>query len=677
MKLGVCYYPEHWPQSRWATDAKMMSAGGLSIVRIGEFAWAKMEPAEDELTWDWLDAAIETLAGEGLQIVLGTPTATPPAWLCKAYPDILPVDSQGRRRHFGSRRHYCANSPAYQTHTRRIVTAMAGRYGQHPAVLGWQIDNEFGCHDTARCYCDHCALAFRDWLENKYVTLEALNDAWGTIFWSQTYSKWDEIDPPHLTVTEPNPSHVLDFYRFSSDSVVAYQQLQIDILRELSPDKSLTTNFMGNFPDLNYHDLARPLDFVAWDSYPTGHAEVQSETLYAPTDHRSTFAYDVGDPYITGFCHDLIRGLKPDKPFWIMEQQCGNINWSLYNTGVRPGTTRLWTWHALASGAEAVVYFRWRAVLYAQEQHHSGLLHHDTSPAVGYQDLLALKADRVLMEEISALPVNAHVAIVGDYNDLWAIQLQPHRLNFGYQSHLFVFYRALQRLGIPVTIVGPDADLSLYKLVIAPTVFLSDERLIASLTAFAEHGGDVLIGVRSGFKTLSNRVTDQPLPGPFRELIGGTVTDWHSLPPDVGYDIQSTIPGLGGQATVWAEALLPTPITPQREGITMTTGVRVAHYTSGPFASYAALMEKRTGIGRVFYLGWYPTGDQAETLLAYLTHQVGVPRLAELPSNGLIATARGPYIILLNFTDEPLTATIDGQLIPVGPRDVRIFKRLT
>jgi beta-galactosidase len=659
MKLGVCYYPEHWPPHRWPIDAKLFRAAGLTIARLGEFAWQQMEPVEGEFTWGWLDRAIEVFAGEDFQLILGTPTATPPAWLCKQHPDILPVDAQGRRRHFGSRRHYCSNNPNYHTHTRRIVSEMAKRYGQHPAVIGWQIDNEFGCHDTARCYCDVCAAHFRSWLKTKYQDLDALNHAWGTAFWSQGYGDWSEIDPPYLTVTEPNPSHVLDYYRFSSDSVTAYQHLQLSILRStVAAHQRITTNFMGNFPDLNYHDLARPLDWVTWDSYPTGYAEVQADLCYSPADIRPTFAYDVGDPYITGFCHDLTRGLK-QAPFWVMEQQCGNVNWSHYNANARPGTVRLWTWHALASGAEAVVYFRDRAVLYAQEQQHSGLLHHDGSPAVGYHDAVRVKAELGRMAEIAKGQVFAEVALLLDYNDLWALQLQPHRRDFGYLRHLFVYYQALQRLGLPCDIVPADADLSKYKLVIAPTAFLASEPLAHKLTAYAQAGGAVLFGVRSGFKTPANLVTDQPLPGLFGDLVGATVTDWTSLPPGISFGLNSPIFAPDDFATTWIESLT-------------TANQPLATYASGPYVGQAAMTQNQVKQGAAFYLGFYPTVDQAKNILKYLAQKFSLTSLAsDLPA-GLVVGRRGSTTLLLNFTDQPLAVIIKGTIVIVDPRDISL-----
>jgi beta-galactosidase len=670
MKLGVCYYPEQWSQERWLVDARLMRQAGLSLVRVADFAWAALELSEGEFTWDWLDRAVDVLAAENLQVILCTPTASPPPWLCRAYPDILPVDAQGRRRRFGSRRHYCPNSPTYRQQTVRIVSAMASRFGRHPAVVGWQIDNEFGCHDTARCYCETCAISFRIWLEAKYKTIDTLNDAWGTVFWSQTFGDWSEIDPPNLTIAEPNPSHVLDYYRFSSDAFVTYQELQISTLRShISEHQIVTTNFMSQFTDLDYFDLARPLDIVTMSSYPTGHAESKS-SLYMPSSTQPDLAYDVGDPYLSSLGHTLMRGFKSNRPFWVMEQQCGNVNWSTYNTGIRPGTVRLWTWHALASGAEAVLYFRWRAGLFAQEQFHSGLLNHDATPAVGYADLESMEAELSLMAEISIAPHKAQIAFLFDYDSLWALGLQPHHRDISYMRHLFIYFRALLCLGLPADIISRNADLSPYKLIIVPTAFLATEQLAKSVQAFVETGGSVLLGVRSGFKTTSNQVVEHPLPGFFRNLVGFTVTNWHSLPTGVSYDLSSNIPGLDGSATVWAETLSPNK-TPSQ---TAHPNLKIhAHYISGPFSSSPALVEHKVGSGKTLYLGWYPTDTQAKVLLAYLASESGIDALAELPE-GLIASQRGTHLILLNFTDAPLMATVQGRLVMVGPRDVEVVK---
>lgn len=248
MKFGVCYYPEHWPQTRWPEDAQMMRAMGLEIVRIAEFAWAKLEPTPGQYDWSWLDEAIDVLAKAELEIILGTPTVTPPAWLTRAHPEILRVDANGRARDHGTRRHTCPNSPTYRQFSRQIVRAMGERYGSDPRITGWQIDNEFGGGGTARCYCENCAKAFRDWLQARYGTLAALNNAWGTIFWSQTYTDWAQIRPPSDHIDKKNPSHVLDYYRFASDSFVSYQQEQVDILRGLAHGRFHHHQFYGSLP---------------------------------------------------------------------------------------------------------------------------------------------------------------------------------------------------------------------------------------------------------------------------------------------------------------------------------------------------------------------------------------------------------------------------------------------
>ena len=432
-----------------------------------------------------------------------------------------------------------------------------------------------------------------------------------------------------------------------------------------APGQIITTNYMSQFTDLNYYELAQPLDLVTMSAYPTGHGE-NAPALYGVGEAPATLAFDVGDPYQTGFGHSLMRGFKQGRPFWVMEQQAGSVNWSAYNTLVRPGTVRLWTWHALTSGAEAILYFRWRAGLYAQEQLHSGLLHHDASPAAGYADVLSLEPEHKLMDAISALPYEADVALLLDYDALWALQLQPHHRDLSNFRQLFQYYAALQRLGVPADIVSYDADLSRYKLLIAPSAYVATETQAAALTKFAASGGTVLLGVRSGFKTGDNVVTDRPLPGVFRDLVGATVTDWAALPPQVTFEVNSDIPGLAGPVALWMEALEPLA----RPG--NAAARPAARYTSGPFAGQTALSEIQVEKGRVLYLAWYPSGKQAEALFTYLCAAAGIAPLAELPE-GLIAARRGNYLILLNFTDRPQQATVQGRPVEVQGRDVRVI----
>ena len=379
MNLGVCYYPEHWPESTWQRDAQRMKDMGLSWVRIGEFAWSRLEASADSLSFDWLDRAIDTLGNAGLNIVLGTPTATPPKWLINQYDDILQIGPDGHSRRFGSRRHYCFNSKSYQQETTRIVTLLVERYAQHESVQAWQTDNEYGCHDTVRCYCPNCETGFRAWLEEKYDDIETLNEAWWNVFWSMEYRSFAEIDLPFQTVTEAHPSHVLDYFRFASDSVVSYNRLQTDIIRAHSK-APITHNFMIYFDGFDHFKLAQDLDIVTWDNYPLGMLE-QSPLPDSVKNHYLR----TGHPDLISLMHDLYFGLK-DQPFWVMEQQPGQVNWAPSNPIPAPGAVRLWSQQAFAHGADVVAYFRWRIALGAQELMHAGLNTYDGTPDVATQE---------------------------------------------------------------------------------------------------------------------------------------------------------------------------------------------------------------------------------------------------------------------------------------------------
>ncbi len=664
MNFGVCYYPEHWPEERWETDAQMMAEAGIKIVRIAEFAWAQIEPEAGRYEWSWLDRAINLLGEAGLRVMLGTPTAAPPIWLTRNHPDILRIDANGQRRDHGTRRHYCPNSPTYRHFSQEIVSVMAQRYGHHPHIFGWQIDNEWGGGHTARCYCNNCVTGFQEWLKDRYGETSDLNDAWGTLFWSQSYIDWSQIRLPDESIDKPNPSYLLDFYRFSSDSYVAYQRLQIELVRQYAPEHVITTNFMGLYRDLDQFDLSVDLDFVTWDSYPTGNLDRWKRHLYLGQTNQvveePSFAYDVGDPYLTSMAHALTRGLK-NQPFWIMEQQAGGINWGEVNPGIRLGTTRLWTWHALAEGADTTVYFRWRSTLFAQEQYHSGLLRHDGSAGVGLDDLALLREEQQQLADIARQPNEADVALIFDFDDLWAIEMQPHRSDFGYLKHLFAHYRACQRLGIQVDVIPKSGELNKYSLILAPTLHSVDEQLIHRLKQYITAGGTLLLGVRSGIKTISNLVSNQPLPGLLRPLSGATVLDWQSLPEQHGWDIATSIAGLNGPATYWVEVLKPD-----------SASVRIlASYTSGPYSGQAALIENSINNGKIVCHGWYPTDRQARAIIGHLADNLGIYRLGDLP-RGLIARKRGDSIILLNFTDIIQTATVAGLPTKVPPRDVTV-----
>ena len=319
--LGVCYYPEHWPEENWPQDAARMRELGIKFVRIGEFAWSKLEPRRREYQFDWLGKAIDILHGEGLSVVLGTPTATPPKWLVDQMRQMLPVGRDGNIRTFGSRRHYSFSHAGYRSECKRIVTQLAKRFGNHPAISAWQTDNEYGCNDTTLSFSPDDLVNFRHWLSAKYQSVDALSHAWGNQFWSMEYGSIDEVELPNLTVYEANPSHRLNYYRFASQMVVEFNRLQVEILRKYSPGRDIIHNFMGRILDFDHFAVGADLDISSWDSYPLGFLEDRCDAHDAYMQQY----YNAGDPDFQAFNHDLYRATSNGR-WWVMEQQPGPVN---------------------------------------------------------------------------------------------------------------------------------------------------------------------------------------------------------------------------------------------------------------------------------------------------------------------------------------------------------------
>ncbi|HEU4740862.1 MAG TPA: beta-galactosidase [Meiothermus sp.] len=612
--LGVCYYPEHWPRTRWAEDARRMRECGLSYVRIGEFAWSRLEPEPGRFDFEWLDQAIATLHAEGLKVVLGTPTPTPPKWLVDRHPDILAVDREGRLRNFGSRRHYSFSSRTYQQETRRIVTVIAQRYGNHPAVAGWQTDNEYGCHDTTRSYGPEDLLAFREWLRARYGSIERLNEAWGNVFWSMEYRSFEEIDLPNLTVTEANPSATLDFYRFSSDQVAAYNKLQVEIIRQYSPGRFIAHNFMGYTPDFDHFKVAEDLDVASWDSYPLGFTDMG----VLPVSEEDKLRYArTGHPDIPAFHHDLYRGVKPR--WWVMEQQPGPVNWAAHNPSPAPGMVRLWTWEALAHGAEVVSYFRWRQFPQAQEQMHAGLNRPDFVPDVAY-----FEAAQVA-KELEGLPLpetnQASVALVFDYEADWLYKIQPQGLEFTYRDLAWMFYKALRSLGLDVDFVKPGGSLAGYQLVVVPSTPVLHG---ATLEALGNTPAQVVFGPRTGSKTESLNIPPNLPPGKLAELLPIKVTRVESLRPGVNFEVEWNGQRYG--SSVWKE-WVESDLTP------------VAKFDDGK----GALWQQNN----LHYLAFWPTVAFLRAYLGHLANSQGLQTFS-LPE-GLRLRRRGHLTFAFNY----------------------------
>ncbi|MEH6726917.1 MAG: beta-galactosidase [Hyphomicrobiales bacterium] len=532
-QLGVCYYPEHWPEDEWSDHARQMVETGLSYVRIGEFAWSRLEPNPGQYEFDWLRRSLDILHAAGLKVVLGTPTATPPKWLVDKMPDMLAIDENGQVRGFGSRRHYDFSHKGYLAECKRIVTELAKAFGEHPAVALWQSDNEFGCHDTIYSYSQAgpngvgssaAVLGFRNWLKDRYVSIEALNTAWGNVFWSMEYRDFDEIDLPNLTVTEANPSHHLAFRRYSSDQVVAFNKAQVDIIRLYSPGRDVVHNFMGMFVDFDHFDVGADLDVSSWDSYPLGFLETRTDVS---DEHKQAYLRQ-GDPDFQAFHHDLYRATSNGR-WWVMEQQPGPVNWANWNPAPLPGMVRLWSWEAIAHGAEVVSYFRWRQAPFAQEQMHAGLNKPDGSP-----DRAAFEATQ-LAKELSALNLEVNtdrsdVALVVDYPSLWMTQIQPQGRDYDPIAICTAFYSAARKLGLSLDIVAPGAELSGYKLVLVPNlIHVSD----SALKAFRATEAQIIFGPRSGSKTQELCIPDNLAPGPLADLLPIQIERVESLRPGI------------------------------------------------------------------------------------------------------------------------------------------------
>lgn len=536
--LGVCYYPEHWPEAQWAEDAARMAQTGLTWVRIGEFAWSRMEPKPGRIDFGWLDRAIATLGAHGLKVVLCTPTATPPRWMVEKYPDMFALDKEGRVRGFGSRRHYCFSHRGYRAECARIVGLMAERYGANRHVAAWQTDNEYGCHDTTLSYSPAALAAFRDWLAETYQSPQLLNQAWGNVFWSMEYASFDQIGLPNLTVTEPNPAHVMDFRRFASDEVVAFNRIQTEIIRKFSA-APITHNFMGRVTAFDHFAVGKDLDIASWDSYPLGFL---SGRIEATPEHKLHFMRQ-GDPDNQAFHHDLYRAVGRGR-WWIMEQQPGPVNWAPYNPDPLPGMARLWAWEAFAHGAETVSYFRWRQAPFAQEQMHAGLLRPDSAAAPALAEVAQVAQE--LAEMPDAATCQAEVALVFDYASAWAWNTQPQGRDFDYFRLVTSAYRALRALGLNIDIIAPDtADLDPWKLVLIPGLATLSAPLMSALAAFRGHA---LVGPRTNAKT-----ADFTIPVPLPPNLPGlncTIARVESLPPDAEVPLAG-----GGAIRHWHEVL--------------------------------------------------------------------------------------------------------------------------
>ena len=570
MHLGSAWYPEHWPESRWPEDIRLMRQAGMTTVRIAEFAWSTMEPVEGVYRFEWLDRAIELAHSEGLAVILGTPTAAPPAWLTHHHPDTLLTNGDGSMARHGNRCHFNPGSHTYLRYVRRIVEQMAKRYGQDERIIGWQIDNEYGNSD----YSENSRRQFQAFLKEQYHTIDALNAHWSAAYWSQSYVDWNEIPFP---VGPHNPGLMLSHKHFVTKVLQDYQKLQVDIIRQYAlPEHWITHNFMGWFDAFDHYALAADLDFASWDWYiGTGHHDFRR----------------------TGLIHDLTRGLKR-KNFWVMETQPGSVNWSRNNNALNKGEVRCMAWHAIAHGADAILYWQWRSALGGQEQLHGSLVGADGNPRPFYSEAAQIGRDfEAVAEALEDTEPRNPVAILHSYDSRWSINWQRHNRDFDPTAQIERVYRPLAERNIGADVISAEANLDNYRLVIAPSLVLLKEQGVINMTTFVENGGTLVLTARTGQKDRYNALFPALQPGPLRELAGVEVAEFFALDVPVPVTAEWSDAPIEGESELWAELLHP---------LDATTEILARFGTSnGWLDGGSAVTRHRVGAngGQVIYVG--------------------------------------------------------------------------
>ena len=628
---GACYYPEHWTAEQAKKHIPLMKKAGFNVVRMGEFAWCKFEPDQGRYRFDWLDPVIGELNDAGIKTVLCTPTNIPPQWVFAKHGDILGRDAQGHVRHPGARCHCCKNAPTFRILADGIVRELARHYAGVEGVIGWQVDNEFGNHHTTRCYCDHCQKAFREWLQAKYETVEAVNEAWGTSFWGFAFRQWSEIPLPRAMPTGSNPGHWLDFARFSSDTQVEFLKMQHEVLKAACPDHFVTHNYMGCFPEVDYHKLSQFVDFPSWDNYPD----------------------PWGDGLWPSYAHEITRSFKGK--FWVMEERSGptgDADAGLLGEQPEPGELRRWAWQAVANGADGLVYFRWRACLTGAEQYWHGILDHDGVPRRRYAEVRTTGEEfSRVASEIEGTQVAPKVALIRSFDNLWSLERQPGASGFRLDQHAFALYRAVKRGGLGCDMVDVDADLERYSVVLAPCLTLVDEDLAARLDAFVKGGGTLVLTPRAGARTRTNAMTDATRPGLLAELAGVTVEEvrpyHHGQMSEISF-ARGPLIARTCEVGTWVEVLAP------------TTAEVLAEYRDEAFAAKPAITVNTRGNGAVYYLGVYLPDPLLHEFLAPLLPEFPVK---DVPEGVEIAQRKGPdkrLVFVLNNTRQRQALTLPG-----------------
>ncbi|GAA1735394.1 beta-galactosidase [Isoptericola hypogeus] len=634
--FGGDYNPEQWPRETWAQDARLMREAGVDLVAVNVFGWAEIERSPGVYSFEELDSVMDLLHEHGIAVNLGTGTSTPPPWLTTAHPEVLPVTREGETVSPGGRQAWCPSSPVVREHALRLVRATAERYGDHPALALWHVSNELGCHN-ALCYCDESASAFRRWLERRYGTADALNAAWGTSFWSQRYGSFDEVLPPRLTASAENPTQLLDFRRFSSDELLEWYRAEAQVLRA-STTTPVTTNFMvtAHIDTQDYWSWAPDMDVVANDHY---------------LDHR------LDDPWAElAFAADATRGLAGGAPWMLMEASHGAVNWQPRNLAKAPGELERMVLTHVARGADAVCFFQWRASRAGAERFHSALLPHAGTDSEQWRATLRLGALLDALDEVVGTRPTSDVAVVFDWQAWWAVDAGGHPTqDVRYLDEVHAMHAALRRAGVGVDVVSPDTDLSGYRLVVVPTLYLVSDEAARSVERFVVGGGHLLVTYFSGIVDENDHVRLGGYPGAFREVLGARSDEFFPLD-----DGESVALDDGGVGRVWTERLEPRGAT-----------VR-ARFTDGPVAGGAAVTRHEHGRGAAWYVATRLGTGGRDALVTDVLEGAGVRPVLPGAGGDVDVVRRdgdaGSYLFVVNHGDDAFVARAPGVDLVTGRR---------
>ncbi|WP_405393034.1 beta-galactosidase [Streptomyces sp. NBC_01102] len=616
--FGGDYNPEQWPEEVWADDARLMKEAGVNSVTVGVFSWAKIEPRPGAREFGWLDRLMDLMHAHGIGVVLATPTASPPPWMGALHPETLPRAEDGTLVSYGSRQHFCPSSPVYRRYAAAITEDLAARYADHPALTVWHINNEYCTH----CWCDETAAHFRRWLAARHPGIDALNEAWGTAFWSQRYDSWAEILPPRRAQYMKNPAQVLDFKRFTSDALMECYIAERDIVARHTPHIPVTTNFMPLWSGQDAWAWAEQEDVVSVDIYPD------------PQDPQ-------GGQY-NAMLADMTRS-QAAGPWMLMEQAAGPVNWRGVNHPKPAGLNRLWSLQAVARGADAVCYFQWRQSRQGSEKFHSGMLTHAGEQGRVFREIKQLGAELALIGgEVSGTAVPAGVAVLHDWDAWWASAQEGRPSSLvSYPDVVQAWHRALWENGTRTEFARPEANLTAYRMVVVPQLYLLSDAAIDNLVSYVRGGGTLVCGFFTGIADADDRIRPGGMDSRLRELLGiRTVHEWWPL--DAGASVECD----GFSGSLWSEEL-------ESDGRAET----VSAYRGGELDGLPAVLRK----GTAWYVSTLPEPEALRELLGRVAAKSGArPVLEGLPA-GVEAVRRGSLLFLLHHGRSTVTVMVPGR----------------